>query len=118
MTSPKIKNNNVLGADIAPNAVTGSDVRNGSLTRDDFASNSLPQAPRARSRPGRPGRPRRSHRADHRPLAGRARRGGVAQNSAYSTQSVTVNCNANEKAISAGTGWSDDAAIASSGCSG
>ena len=36
--------------------------------------------------------------------------GGIAQNSAYSSQTVTVNCNANEKAISAGTGWSDDAA--------
>ena len=36
--------------------------------------------------------------------------GGVAQNSAYDTETVTVSCNANEKAISAGTGWSDDAA--------
>ncbi len=36
--------------------------------------------------------------------------GGVAQNGAYDTETVTVNCNANEKAISAGTGWSDDAA--------
>ena len=36
--------------------------------------------------------------------------GGIAQNSAYDTETVTVNCNANEKAISAGTGWSDDAA--------
>ena len=36
--------------------------------------------------------------------------GGVAQNGAYDTESVTVNCNAGEKAISAGTGWSDDAA--------
>ena len=36
--------------------------------------------------------------------------GGVAQNGAYDTETVTVNCNAGEKAISAGTGWSDDAA--------
>ena len=35
--------------------------------------------------------------------------GGTAQNGAYDTETVTVNCNANEKAISAGTGWSDDA---------
>ncbi len=35
--------------------------------------------------------------------------GGVAQNGAYDTETVTVNCNAGEKAISAGTGWSDDA---------
>jgi hypothetical protein len=36
--------------------------------------------------------------------------GGAAQNGAYDTETVTVNCNAGEKAISAGTGWSDDAA--------
>ncbi len=36
--------------------------------------------------------------------------GGAAPDSNYATQSVTVSCNANEKAISAGTGWSDDAA--------
>jgi len=36
--------------------------------------------------------------------------GGVAENGAYDTVTVGVNCNANEKAISAGTGWSDDAA--------
>ena len=35
--------------------------------------------------------------------------GGIAQNSAYDTETVSVNCAANEKAISAGTGWSDDA---------
>ena len=42
--------------------------------------------------------------------AGVAVPGGAAQNGAYDTETVTVNCNANEKAISAGTGWSDDAA--------
>ena len=36
--------------------------------------------------------------------------GGGASNSLYNTASVTVNCNPGEKAISAGTGWSDDAA--------
>ena len=97
VTSPKIKNNNVLGADIAPNAVTGSDVRNGSLSRDDFASNSLPAGPAGTIGPITVRQ------------AGVVVGGGVAHNSQYSTQTVTVNCNANEKAISAGTGWSDDA---------
>jgi hypothetical protein len=36
--------------------------------------------------------------------------GGTAHNSQCDTETVSVNCNANEKAISAGTGWSDDAA--------
>jgi hypothetical protein len=35
--------------------------------------------------------------------------GGTAHNSIYDTATVSVNCNPNEKAISAGTGWSDDA---------
>jgi hypothetical protein len=34
--------------------------------------------------------------------------GGTAQNGAYSTRSVSRNCDSDEKAISAGTGWSDD----------
>jgi hypothetical protein len=110
VTSPKIKNNNVLGADIAPNAVTGSDVRNGSLTRDDFASNSLPAGPAGPKGDQGPQGPA----GLIGPITVRSQGvvvpGGAAQNSAYSTQTVTVNCNANEKAISAGTGWSDDTA--------
>jgi hypothetical protein len=34
----------------------------------------------------------------------------AAENGTYDTATVTVNCNQGEKAISAGTGWSDDAA--------
>ncbi len=34
--------------------------------------------------------------------------GGIAENGAYDTATVTANCLPNEKAISAGTGWSDD----------
>ncbi len=50
-------------------------------------------------------------RCDHRSAGDRRRpaAGGTSQNGAYDTESVAVNCNANEKAISAGTGWSDDA---------
>jgi hypothetical protein len=36
--------------------------------------------------------------------------GAAVQDGAYSTGTVSVNCNPGEKAISAGTGWSDDAA--------
>ena len=107
VTTAKIRNNNVLGADIAPNAVTGSDVRNGSLSRDDFAANSIPAGPAG---PAGPTGPSGVVTAISVRQAGVVVGGGVAHNSQYSTQSVTVNCNANEKAISAGTGWSDDAA--------
>jgi len=34
--------------------------------------------------------------------------GGVAENSAYNTGTVTSLCASNERAISGGTGWSDD----------
>ena len=107
VTAAKIRNNNVTGADIAPNAVTSADVRNGSLSRDDFASNSIPAGPAG---PAGPTGPSGLISAISVRQAGVVVPGGVAHNSQYSTQSVTVNCNANEKAISAGTGWSDDAA--------
>jgi hypothetical protein len=107
VTAPKIKNRNVTGAKIARNAVTGALVLNGSLTRDDFASNSIPAGPAG---PAGPTGPAGLISAISVRQAGVVVGGGVAHNSQYSTQTVTVNCNANEKAISAGTGWSDDAA--------
>ncbi len=33
--------------------------------------------------------------------------GGVAENAGYNTAQVSRNCEGNERAISAGTGWSD-----------
>ena len=106
VTTPKLKNRNVTGAKIATNAVTGALVRNGSLTRSDFAANSLPVGPTGPAGPAGPA-------GTVGPITVRsagAARNGDAQNGAYDTETVTVNCNANEKAISAGTGWSDDAA--------
>jgi hypothetical protein len=110
VTAAKIRNNNVTGAKIAPNAVIGSDVRNGSLSRDDFASNSLPAGPAGPAGPTGPAGPAGTIGPITVRQAGVVVPGGVAHNSQYSTGTVTVNCNANEKAISAGTGWSDDAA--------
>ncbi len=101
VTAAKIKNRNVTGAKIARNAVTGSLVLNGSLTRDDFASASLPAGPAGPAGTIGPITVRQ---------ASAVVPGGVAENGAYDTVTVGVNCNANEKAISAGTGWSDDAA--------
>jgi hypothetical protein len=113
VTAAKIKNRNVTGAKIARNAVTGSLVLNGSLTRDDFASASLPAGPAGPAGPPGPAGPA-GPAGTIGPITVRQASavvpGGVAENGAYDTVTVGVNCNANEKAISAGTGWSDDAA--------
>ena len=104
VTTAKIKNRNVTGAKIASNAVTGPIVRNGTLTRSDFAPNSIPAGPAGPTGPaGVVGA------ITVRQGSVAVPAGGTSQNGAYDTESVAVNCNANEKAISAGTGWSDDA---------
>ena len=111
VTTAKIKNNNVTGADIAPNAVTGlGRPERLALRATTSRRTRSPAGPAGPAGPGRPRRPRRSDRADHRPLrrASRRRR-RRAQRRSTTRRPCTVNCNANEKAISAGTGWSDDA---------
>jgi hypothetical protein len=110
VTAPKIKNRNVTGAKIARNSITGSLVLNGSLTKADFVASSLPAGPPGPAGHAGPAGPA----GTIGPITVRQGSvvvpGGTAHNGAYDTASVTVNCNANEKAISAGTGWSDDAA--------
>jgi len=109
----KIRNANVTGAKVANNAITGAKVRNGSLSRTDFAAGSLPAGPAGpagTAGPAGPAGPAGTVGPVTVRQAGVVVPGGVAQNGAYDTETVTVNCNANEKAISAGTGWSDDAA--------
>jgi hypothetical protein len=108
--------NSVGTPQIKANAVTGAKVRNRSLTRADFAASSLPRGPAGPTGatgpagPAGPAGPTGVIGAVTVRQAGVVVPGGAAQNSAYSTGTVTVNCNAGEKAISAGTGWSDDAA--------
>jgi hypothetical protein len=113
VTAAKIKNANVSGAKIARNAVTGTKVLNGSLTAADFVASSLPKGPAGATGatgPAGPAGPAGTIGPVTVRQAGVVVPGGVAQNGAYDTETVTVNCNAGEKAISAGTGWSDDAA--------
>ncbi len=113
VTAAKIKNANVTGAKIARNAVTGAKVLNRSLTAADFIASSLPKGPAGpagATGPAGPAGPAGTIGPITVRQAGVAVPGGVAQNGAYDTETVTVNCNAGEKAISAGTGWSDDAA--------
>jgi hypothetical protein len=112
----------VTNAKLRSNAVTGTKVRNRSLTAADFVAGSLPRGPAGPAGPTGPAGP-----AGPAGAAGPAgvigpitvREGTVVveggtgaqvQDGAYATGTVSVNCNPGEKAISAGTGWSDDAA--------
>lgn len=113
VTAAKIKNANVTGAKLARNAVTGTKVLNGSLTASDFDPASLPKGPAGPAGapgPAGPAGPAGTIGPVTVRQAGVVVPGGVAEDGKYDTETVTVNCNANEKAISAGTGWSDDAA--------
>jgi hypothetical protein len=111
VTAPKIAGNAVAGSKIASNAVTSAKVLNGSLLKADFAAGQLPSGPVGPAGPAGPqgetGPP-----GVIGPVTVRTSTvlidGGTAQNGAYSTRSVSRNCDSDEKAISAGTGWSDD----------
>jgi hypothetical protein len=103
VTKPKLRNN----------AVTGVKVLNHSLTAVDFVAGSLPRGPAGPAGAAGPAGPAGTVgpitvRQDSVVVAGGT--GGQVQDGAYSTGTVSVNCNPGEKAISAGTGWSDDAA--------
>jgi hypothetical protein len=106
VTAPKIRSN----------AVNSAKVRNRSLLRADFAPGQLPAGPTGPQGPAGP--------AGAAGPAGPAGvignitvrinsitvPGGIAENGAYETERVTRNCESNERAISAGTSWSDDVA--------
>ena len=108
--------NSVGTVQLKANAVTGAKVANRSLAPIDFRAGSLPRGPKGAPGPAGPAGaagpagPAGVIGAIAVRQAGVTVPGGAAQNSAYSTGTVSVNCNPNEKAISAGTGWSDDAA--------
>ncbi|MFN0155382.1 MAG: hypothetical protein ACKVUT_13490 [Gaiella sp.] len=107
----------VTGPKIATDAVTSAKIRNGSLLRSDFKAGQLPRGPQGPAGPA--GATGTAGPAGATGAAGTigaitvrtatvAVDGGGAQNSQYVTRSVTKNCENGEKAISAGTGWSDD----------
>ena len=97
----QIRPNAVGASELRNNAVTGRKVRNHSLTAADFVASSLPRGPAGVIGPI-------TVRQDSVTVAGGT--GAAVQDGAYATGTVSVNCNPGEKAISAGTGWSDDAA--------
>ncbi len=113
VTTAKLKTRNVTGSKLSLNAVTGATVANRSLSAVDFIAGSLPRGPQGAAGPAGPAGAA-GPAGTIGPISVRQASivvpGGVAQNSAYDTETVSVNCNPNEKAISAGTGWSDDAA--------
>jgi hypothetical protein len=106
VTGPKIRNN----------AVTSAKVRNRSLLRADFAPGQLPAGPTGPAGPQGP--------AGAQGAAGPAGvvgaitvrtnsitvAGGTAHDGEYETERVSRTCESNERAISGGTSWSDDAA--------
>ena len=111
--TPQLRTGAVTNPKLKANAVTGAKVANRSLTAIDFQASSLPRGPQGVAGPAGPAGAA-GPAGTIGPISVRQASvvvpGGVAQNSAYDTETVSVNCNPNEKAISAGTGWSDDAA--------
>lgn len=115
----QLRNGAVTNAKLGGNSVTGNKVLNRSLTAADFVAGSLPRGaagpagpagPAGAAGPAGPAGPAGVIGAITVRQASAVVPGGTAQNAVYDTETVTVNCNANERAISAGTGWSDDAA--------
>ncbi len=118
----QLKNGAVTNAKVANNAVTGAKVRNRSLLRADFAPGQLPAGPVGPQGPAGP-----AGAAGPAGPAGAAGTVGAVTvreasvnvpgsasddptpNTFWATRSATVGCNSNERAMSAGTGWSADA---------
>ena len=109
----QLKNGAVTNAKVKNNAIDSAKVRNRSLLRSDFALGQLPAGP-----PGPPGPPGANGAAGPAGPAGVI--GAITVRTAavtfadtnttkgqYTTRQVTRECNSGERAISAGTGWSD-----------
>jgi hypothetical protein len=111
----QLKNGAVTNPKLRNNAVNSSKVANRSLLRADFAPGQLPagpigpQGPAGAAGAAGPQGPAGvigtiTVRTSSVPVDG-----GTAENGEYNTARVTRLCDGNERAISAGTSWSDDA---------
>ena len=115
----QLRNNAVTNPKIRNNAINSAKVANRSLLRTDFAPGQLPAGPTGPQGPAGPAGPAGAAgpagpagvigAITVRTAAGLVD-GGVAENGGYNTRRVTALCQGNERAISAGTSWSDDAA--------
>jgi hypothetical protein len=119
VSTSELRNGSVTTRKLHDNAVTGPKVLNRSLTAADFVPGSLPRGPAGAAGPASPAGPSGPAGPAGTIGAITVRQGGVTvaggsgaavQDGAYDTGTVSVSCNPGEKAISAGTGWSDDAA--------
>jgi hypothetical protein len=106
VSNPKIKNNAVNSAKVAAR----------SLLRSDFAPGQLPagpvgpQGPAGPAGAAGPAGPSGVIGAITVRTASASVDGGTAENGAYNSKRVAALCQGNERAISGGTSWSDDAA--------
>jgi hypothetical protein len=113
--TPQLKDSAVSNPKIKNNAVNSAKVAARSLLRSDFAPGQLPAGPVGPQGPAGP----QGAAGPAGPAgvigpitvrtASKLVDGGTAENGAYNSQRVTASCQGNERAISAGTSWSDDA---------
>ena len=118
----QLRDGAVTNAKLRRNAVTSDKVANRSLTRLDFAPGQIPAGPAGPTGPTGPAGPQGAQGAQG--PAGAVGTVTVRQasvvvpgagadnptpNTLWSSRTVDVNCNSNERAMSAGTGWSADA---------
>lgn len=110
--TPQLRAGAVTNAKIANNAVTSAKVRNRSLLRVDFAPGQLPAGPVGPQGPQGPPGPQGPAGPPGVVGAITVRTASVAiadpPTGGFGKQRVTRQCEANERAISAGTSWSDD----------
>jgi hypothetical protein len=110
--------NSVGNAQLQNNSVTSLKVKNGSLLRGDFKAGQIPPGPQGPQGPAGPAGPKgdKGDKGDAGTIGAITVRtgtvtidGGTKENGQYVTRAVQRNCDSGERAISAGTGWSDDA---------
>jgi hypothetical protein len=114
--TPQLKDSAVSNPKIKNNAINSAKVAARSLLRSDFAPGQLPAGPTG---PQGPAGPTGAAGAAGPPgvigaitvrTSSKIVDGGTAENGAYNSERVTAMCQGNERAISGGTSWSDDAA--------
>jgi hypothetical protein len=113
--TPQLKNSAVSNPKIKNNAVNSAKVAASSLLRSDFAPGQLPAGPIGPQGPAGPqgaagpAGPAGVVGAITVRTSSKLVDGGTAENGAYNSERVTAMCQGNERAISGGTSWSDDA---------
>jgi len=116
--TPQLKDSAVSNPKIKNNAINSAKVASRSLLRSDFAPGQLPAGPVGPQGPAGPqGAAGAAGPAGPAGVVGPITvrtasgpvDGGTAENGAYNSRRVTASCQGNERAISGGTSWSDDA---------